>query len=58
VRLEVGDEVNQLLGNQDSANVQIGMMRWSRQYDSDTIIAGIQSRSTTQKWYATRRSTS
>jgi peptide/nickel transport system substrate-binding protein len=45
-------EVNQLLGNQNTANFQIGMIRWSRQYDSDTIIAGIQAQSTTQKWYA------
>ncbi len=45
-------EVNQLLGNQNNANFQIGMIRWSRQYDSDTIIAGIQAQSTTQKWYA------
>jgi peptide/nickel transport system substrate-binding protein len=45
-------EVNQLLGNQNNASFQIGMIRWSRQYDSDTIIAGIQAQSTTQKWYA------
>ena len=45
-------EVNQLLGNQNNANFRIGMIRWSRQYDSDTIIAGIQAQSTTQKWYA------
>ena len=45
-------EVNQLLANQNTANFQIGMIRWSRQYDSDTIIAGIQAQSTTQKWYA------
>jgi peptide/nickel transport system substrate-binding protein len=45
-------EVNQLLANQNNANFQIGMIRWSRQYDSDTIIAGIQAQSTTQKWYA------
>ena len=45
-------EVNQLLANQNIGNFQIGMIRWSRQYDSDTIIAGIQAQSTTQKWYA------
>ena len=45
-------EVNQLLGNQNTANFQIGMIRWSRQVDSDTIIAGIQAQSSTQKWYA------
>ena len=45
-------EVNQLLANQNIGNFQIGMIRWSRQYDSDTIIAGIQAQSTTQRWYA------
>ncbi len=44
-------EVNQLLGNQNTGNFQVGMIRWSRQYDSDTILAGIQAQSTTQKWY-------
>jgi len=45
-------EVTQLLSSQNTGNFQIGMIRWSRQYDSDTIIAGIQAQSTTQKWYA------
>src|SRR5262245_17951129 len=45
-------DVNQLIGNQNTANFQIGMIRWSRQVDSDTIIAGIQAQSSTQKWYA------
>lgn len=44
-------EVNQLFTNQNAGNFQIGMIRWSRQYDSDTIIAGISALSTTQKWY-------
>jgi peptide/nickel transport system substrate-binding protein len=44
-------EVNQLFTNQNAGNFQIGMIRWSRQYDSDTIIAGISAQSTTQKWY-------
>jgi peptide/nickel transport system substrate-binding protein len=45
-------EVNQLFTNQNAGNFQIGMIRWSRQYDSDTIIAGISALSTSQKWYA------
>jgi ABC-type transport system substrate-binding protein len=45
-------EVNQLLANQNTASFQIGMIRWSRQYDTDTILAGIQALSSTQKWYA------
>jgi peptide/nickel transport system substrate-binding protein len=48
-------EVNQLLANQNTGTFQIGMIRWSRQYDSDTIIAGIQAQSTTQKWYASEQ---
>jgi len=44
-------EVNQLFADQNAANFQIGMIRWSRQYDTDTIIAGIQVQSGTQKWY-------
>jgi peptide/nickel transport system substrate-binding protein len=45
-------EVNQLFTNQNAANFQIGMIRWSRQYDTDTIVAGIQAQSTTNGWYA------
>ena len=43
-------EVNQLLANQNTGTFQVGMIRWSRCYDSDTILAGIQAQSTTQKW--------
>ncbi|HYB40778.1 MAG TPA: ABC transporter substrate-binding protein [Candidatus Methylomirabilis sp.] len=43
-------EVNQLLANQNTGSFQVGMIRWSRCYDSDTILAGIQAQSTTQKW--------
>ena len=43
-------EVNQLLANQNTGSFQVGMIRWSRQYDSDTVLAGIQAQSTTQKW--------
>jgi peptide/nickel transport system substrate-binding protein len=27
------------------------MIRWSRQYDTDTLVSGFQPLSTTQKWY-------
>jgi peptide/nickel transport system substrate-binding protein len=46
---------NTLFADQDAGHFQIGMIRWSRQYDTDTLIAGIEAQSTTQKWYANTR---
>ncbi|HXX39767.1 MAG TPA: ABC transporter substrate-binding protein [bacterium] len=45
-------ETNQLFTNQDAGHFQIGMERWSRQYDTDTILAGISVQSGTQPYYA------
>jgi peptide/nickel transport system substrate-binding protein len=44
-------EVNQLFAKQNDGDFMVGMIRWSRQYDTDTVIAGVSTQGGTQKWF-------
>lgn len=45
-------ELTQLFSEQEEGNFEIGLIRWSRQIDTDTVVAGLRVESAQNPWYA------